>query len=61
MVRKINNGLYKVNTYASAHIIEVDDNYDEEDTSNDNNDEDYSNSDEEDNSYSDYSEEDSEE
>ena len=30
MVRKINNRLYKVNTYASAHIIEVDDNYDEE-------------------------------
>ena len=29
MVRKINNRLYKVNTYASAHIIEVDDNYDE--------------------------------
>ena len=27
MVRKINNRLYKVNTYASAHIIEVDDNY----------------------------------
>lgn len=30
MVRKVNNRLYKVNTYASAHIIEVDDNYDEE-------------------------------
>lgn len=30
MVKKINNRLYKVNTYASAHIIEVDDNYDEE-------------------------------
>ena len=30
MVRKINNKLYKVNTYFSAHIIEVDDNYDEE-------------------------------
>lgn len=30
MVRKINNRLYKVNTYASAHIIEIDDNYDEE-------------------------------
>ena len=29
MVRKINNRLYKVNTYASAQIIEVDDNYDE--------------------------------
>lgn len=29
MVRKINNRLYKVNTYASAHIIEVDDNYQE--------------------------------
>lgn len=29
-VRKINNKLYKVNTYFSAHIIEVDDNYDEE-------------------------------
>ena len=30
MVRKINNRLYKINTYASTHIIEVDDNYDEE-------------------------------
>lgn len=30
MVRKVNNRLYKINTYASAHIIEVDDNYDEE-------------------------------
>lgn len=30
MVRKINNRLYKINTYSSAHIIEVDDNYDEE-------------------------------
>ena len=30
MVRKINNRLYKINTYASAHIIEIDDNYDEE-------------------------------
>lgn len=30
MVRKINNRLYKVNTYFSVHIIEVDDNYDEE-------------------------------
>lgn len=30
MVRKINNRLYKVNTYASTYIIEVDDNYDEE-------------------------------
>lgn len=30
MVRKVNNKLYKINTYASAHIIEVDDNYDEE-------------------------------
>ena len=30
MVRKIHNRLYKVNTYASAHIIEVDDDYDEE-------------------------------
>ena len=30
MVRKINNRLYKVNTYASEHIIEVDNNYDEE-------------------------------
>lgn len=30
MVRKINNRLYKVNTYAFAHIIEVDDNYDKE-------------------------------
>ena len=30
MVRKMNNRLYKINTYASAHIIEVDDNYDEE-------------------------------
>lgn len=29
MVRKMNNRLYKINTYASAHIIEVDDNYDE--------------------------------
>ena len=26
MVRKMNNRLYKINTYASAHIIEVDDN-----------------------------------
>lgn len=30
MVRKVNNRLYKINTYASAHIIEIDDNYDEE-------------------------------
>ena len=30
MVRKINNRLYKINTYASAHIIEIDDNYDVE-------------------------------
>lgn len=30
MVRKVNNRLYKVNTYTSAHIIEVDDDYDEE-------------------------------
>ena len=30
MVRKVNNRLYKINTYASAHSIEVDDNYDEE-------------------------------
>lgn len=30
MVRKMNNRLYKINTYASAHIIEIDDNYDEE-------------------------------
>ena len=30
MVRKVNNRLYKINTYASVHIIEVDDNYDEE-------------------------------
>ena len=30
MVRKINNRLYKVNTYASEMIVEVDDNYDEE-------------------------------
>ena len=30
MVRKMNNRLYKINTNASAHIIEVDDNYDEE-------------------------------
>ena len=30
MVRKINNRLYKVNTYASEIIVEVDDNYDEE-------------------------------
>ena len=30
MVRKINYRLYKVNTYVSAHIIEVDDDYDEE-------------------------------
>ena len=30
MVRKMNNRLYKINIYASAHIVEVDDNYDEE-------------------------------
>lgn len=30
MVRKMNNRLYKINTYASAHIVEIDDNYDEE-------------------------------
>ena len=30
MVRKINNRLYKLNTYASEMIVEVDDNYDEE-------------------------------
>ena len=30
MVRKINNRLYKINTYASEMIVEVDDNYDEE-------------------------------
>lgn len=30
MIRKINNRLYKINTYASEHIIEVDDFYDEE-------------------------------
>lgn len=27
MVRKINNRLYKINTYASEMIVEVDDNY----------------------------------
>lgn len=30
MVRKINNRLYKINTYSSGHIIEVDDCYDKE-------------------------------
>ena len=30
MVRKINNRLFKINTYASGMIIEVDDNYTEE-------------------------------
>ena len=30
MVRKINNRLYKISTYASGMIIEVDDNYDDE-------------------------------
>ena len=30
MVRKINNRLYKINTYASGMIVEVDDNYDDE-------------------------------
>lgn len=30
MVRKVNNQLYKINTYASEMIIEVDGNYDEE-------------------------------
>ena len=30
MVRKISNRLYKINTYASEMIVEVDDNYDEE-------------------------------
>ena len=30
MVRKINNRLYKLNTYASEMIVEVDDNYNEE-------------------------------
>lgn len=30
MVRKINNRLFKINTYASAMIVEVDDNYTEE-------------------------------
>ena len=30
MVRKINNQLYKINTYASEMIIEVDNNYNEE-------------------------------
>lgn len=30
MVRKITNRLYKINTYASSMIVEVDDNYDEE-------------------------------
>ena len=30
MVRKIENRLYKVNTYASSFVLEVDDNYDEE-------------------------------
>lgn len=30
MVRKINNRLYKVNTYANSFILEVDDDYDED-------------------------------
>ena len=30
MVRKINNRLFKINTYVSAMIVEVDDNYTEE-------------------------------
>lgn len=30
MVKKINNRLYKVNTYASSFILEVDDDYDED-------------------------------
>jgi hypothetical protein len=30
MVRKIQNRLYKINTYASCMIVEVDDTYDEE-------------------------------
>lgn len=30
MVRKINNRLYRVNTYASSFILEVDDDYDED-------------------------------
>lgn len=30
MVRKINNRLYKINTYVSEMIVEVDDNYDDE-------------------------------
>ena len=30
MVRKINNRLFKINIYASAMIVEVDDNYTEE-------------------------------
>ena len=30
MVRKIENRLYKVNTYASSIILEVDNNYDED-------------------------------
>ena len=30
MVRKINNRLFKINTYASVMIVEVDDNYTEE-------------------------------
>lgn len=29
MVRKINNRLYKINTYASSMFVEVDDSYDE--------------------------------
>ena len=30
MIRKIENRLYKVNTYASSIILEVDNNYDED-------------------------------
>lgn len=30
MVRQINNRLFKINTYASERIVEVDDNYDDE-------------------------------
>ena len=30
MVRKINNRLYKINTYAAEMIVEVDDDYDDE-------------------------------
>ena len=29
MIRKVNNRLYKINTYGSAMFVEIDDRYDE--------------------------------